>query len=322
MNFGTTSSTLSPVKAYNDIWDIYEKGDTSTSSTSANNQMIIMDALPEVSDKESYQEYMKKFQEYVEPSLWGTTVFPLVSKPGQIVQFDLNLFFRDLEILSLISRYCGRPFWYTVRCMSYTNKETGISTPYPNIIEMRFSAFAALAYGAQGLQYWCFRQLKDNSTYEYTAAPVDVNGQKVTEVWDAVYQLNQEIFALNDVFFESELVKVCHTGTKQYDATCMLNGSFGPIISISSTSILISHLNTHGQDYIVIVDQPTTYSPISSPRTQKLTLNFATSFYDIKQIKLSKSGTYVAAYESEVTSQTVEVDLPYGGYLIYKWNPK
>lgn len=308
----STSSASSPGDIYKDIWE--KDKDTSR----VRKHIIIMNALPNTTD--SYQKYLETFQSSIKPSLWGIDAITSFAdeKQAQWKHFDLNIFFRDLEILSLVSRYCGRPFWYTVRCMAYTNKKTNKATPYPSLVEMRFSAFAALAYGAQGLQYWSYRQLSNNNDFDYTAAPVDANGQKVTAIWNAVQQINWEIRRLNSVFFESEVIQVRHTGSEQYEATALLKGSFGPLISVSSTSILLSHLNTHGQDYLVIVSQILDPGDLVIP-IQKVKLEFADCY---KIYRLTPSEDPVGYKESLITSTTVEVSIPSGGYLIYKWNPK
>lgn len=314
----SVSSTSAPGNIYKDIWDKDKEGDKYVNTSRARKHIIIMNALPNTTS--SYQDYLKKFQSEIQPSLWGIDAIPSFAKleKPKWEYFNFDLFFRDLEILSLVSRYCGRPFWYTVRCMTYTDKKTNETTTYPTLVEMRFSAFAALAYGAQGLQYWSYRQLSNNSEFDYIAAPVDANGQKVTTIWDAVQQINREIRCLNPVFFESEMIQVRHTGSVQYAATALLNGSFGPLISVSSTGILLSHLNTKGQDYLVIVSQILTESILNIPK-QKVKLEFA-DCYKIHQLLPSPDS--IAYTEQSITSTNVEVDLPSGGYLIYKWNPK
>lgn len=276
--------------------------------------IVIMYAHPnEETAGTDYRSYLINFQDKVRPSMWGTTVYPVVADKNGVNVFQYDLFFRDLQIMSLVSRYCERPFWYTVRCQSYTI-QSGSYIPYPSVEEMRFSAFSALAYGAQGLLFWSYRQRENEPTVTFQNAPIDRNGNKVENIWNAVQTVNNEIKALNGIFFESFPVDVRHTGSKQYDATSMLTGGFGPLISISTENagVLVSHLNTHGKDYLVIVNHTFMTGEADS---QKITLTFA-DMWTVKQIKAS-NGTPT---ETAVTSKTVSVNLPRGGYLIYKWS--
>lgn len=295
-------------KEYTDIWQT----DKDTDPTSRH--IIIMAAHANATNAEdNYRDYLIRFQDNIGPSEWYTAVHPAVIPKSGISFNDYDLFFRDLQIFSLMSRYCERPFWYTVCCMSYRDAD-GNSTPYPTLGEMRFSAFSSLAYGAQGLVYWSYRVREDEPTVFYQNAPLDRNGNKETAIWDAVKTVNSEVKALNSVFFESFLVDARHTGSKQYDATSMLKGSFGPLISLitEDAGVLVSHLNTNGQDYLVIVNH--TFRD-GEADYQKITLNFADA-WTVKQIKAVNG----AAVETAVSSKTLSLDLPRAGYLVFKWN--
>ena len=77
--------------------------------------MVMMNVFATAKDAGGdYRDYMTKFQTIVKPSIWGTTVYPAVTHSGGVEFNEYDLFFRELEILSLISRYCELPFWFTV----------------------------------------------------------------------------------------------------------------------------------------------------------------------------------------------------------------
>lgn len=300
--------------SYNDIWN------TIRGKNRDSEQMVIMNAHPnaESARADNYRDYIIRFQDNIAPALWGTSVNPAGISTGGASFNNYDLFFRDLEIMALVSKYCERPFWWFVMCQSYMNA-SGSSTPYPSIEEMRFSAFSALAYGAQGLEFWSYR-LRENEVLNgvtqvtYLAAPVDRDGNIETDIWNAVKTLNQEITALNEVFFGSYLVGVRHTGTTQYDATSMLKGVFGPLASLTSESagVLVSHLNTNGQDYLVIVnhsfmDGDTAY--------QGIVLEFSEEF-SVKKLSVNRGSVVTTA----VSSGKHQERLLRGEYLIYSWS--
>lgn len=287
-----------------------------TTGNPASTQIIYMSAFARGEDAGSnYRDYLMKYQEMVGPSMWETSVYPAIILSNDSKYNDYNLFFTDLEIFSLMSRYCERPFWYTVRCQGYTTP-SNLGTPDPNVEEMRFSAFSALAYGAQGLLYWSYRQRENEPNVTYTAAPVDLNGNRNTEIWDAVCAVNEEVIALNEVFFESFLVQVRHTGTKQYGCTRMLktDHAFGPLMSIQTGNdgVLLSHINTHGVDYLVIVNH---VFMKGEAVFQRIHLAF-----DNSCILYKIEANYPLIKETKLTARNFEIDLPRGGYLIYRWS--
>lgn len=312
VNYNKENST----NTYNEIWNIERNTDGGNPEST---HMIIMNTHPnaESAGADNYRNYMIRFQDNIYPSVWGTIVYPSGITAAGVKFNNYDLFFGDLEIYSLVSKYCERPFWFDVICQSYMN-ENGSQTGTPSIEEMRFCAFSALAYGAQGLMFWAYRLREDEvsngvTQVKYLTAPVDRNGNKITTIWNAVQTVNKEIAALNEVFYESYLVEVRHTGSKQYMATSMLDGPIGPLLSITTDSagVLVSHINTHGQDYLIIVnhsfrDEDADY--------QSIELNFAENV-SIKS--LTVSGTSIVA--TTLSSSKQQKKLPRGGYLIFSW---
>lgn len=300
---------------YKSIWEIERM---SQSGNPNSRHIIIMNSLAQISNPEvTYRDYIITFQNYIEPSFWATSVYPIgINNQGANIDMR-NLFYKDLQIFSLVSKYCERPFWYTVRCQSY-EENNGASTPYPTEEEIRFSAFSALAYGAQGLQYWSFRQ-RENETLngvilvKYIDAPIGINGTINKQIYDAIKTVNNEIKVLNDIFYNSYLVEVRHTGSIQYEATSMLKGSIGPLESFTSQSegVLISHLNTNGKDYLVIVNHAFNENDSAS---QSIGFIFSDE-YNIYRISIN-NGYYT---EIPITTKSLFMFLKRGQYIIFRW---
>ena len=285
-----------------------------TENKSAYPRMIIFSAHPnqETSGATEYQQYLEAFQKVWRPSVLYYAVYPEVILANGRVFNDYNLFYRDLQIFSLLSLYSERPLWFTIRCQSYVTKN-GSRTPDPSEEEMRFAAFSALGYGAQGLLYWSYRLRTDNSNDTFLKAPIDRNGTKIKEVWNAVQNVNREVIALNRVFFGSNLVQVRPTKV-QYDATSLLDGGFGPLkdISTGAVGVQLSHLNTNGIDYLLIVNHG--FSSYSGG-AQSILMHFAPEF-TIHQISV-KDGLYT---EDLISIRDYSCTLQMGGYLLFRWN--
>lgn len=293
------------VNSYQEILKTFQDNKP-TSSTC--HYLILMNSLPYASRPldNAFRNYILMFQDKIKPSLWSIAFYPKMFLEG-ITDF-YNYFYGNLEIFSLLSKYCERPFWGAVRCASFTTS-SGIAASTPTEAEMRFLAFSALAYGAQGL---IFNDYRVNSTH-VTNAPANANGTKNETVWNAVKTVISEVEAFNHIFFGSYLIGVRYTGNTQYYATSMLKGSFGPLISASSGyyGVLISHLNTKGQDYLVIVSG---IFHETGPSSQNVALNFESN-YDVHQITL-KNGIVT---ETALTSYSNTYILKRGAYLIFKW---
>lgn len=256
-----------------------------------------------------YNSYLDTIQKRFSPSIWSYDLYPLSVKDNKLsVAYDS--FYSDLEVFSALSKKTGRPFWAYCQSMAFKNKV--VERPVATLPYLRFEAFSALAYGAQGIVYWTYGQRENSKTEEYISALVNLDGQK-TPAWYAARQVNKEIRALNEVFYNSALVDCRQTGDKLYRNTHRLSGSFGPIAGIvtGKDGVLVSHLKNDSGDYIVIVNR----NPFSS---QKVNLTFLND-YDIEQLD-------VVNYKGEFTikhsrpERKVKKKLPAGGYLIFKYS--
>jgi hypothetical protein len=255
----------------------------------------------------TYKQYIEKFQNVIQPSFFPYNMGLVYVLANGTVQKLYDQFFLDLEIFSLLSLYAERPFWAFVRCQAYV-KSNGGSGPAPTVAQMRFAAFSALAYGAQGIVYDRYRQDSNTSDYTFSLAPLDREGNK-TDTWNYVKEVNTDIKALNSVFFETEAVIVRHTGKTQYAGTSMLKGAIGPIVQLVSqdAGVLVSHLNTNGTNYIVIVNH-------DIDKSQLVILDFS-DFWKVYRVYVSQG----KMIKSLLTTTHTFYTIPAGGYLIFTW---
>ncbi len=257
----------------------------------------------------TYKEYIERFQEALQPSFWPYVLYP-VYRQGDSLSIQYDAFFRDLEVYSLMRSYTERPFWAYVRSQAFRNATT--DAPAPTEAHMRFAAFSALAYGAQGIVYWTYRQRPPKPGESYSDAPVDLSGAR-TPVWGYVRRVNEEIRLLNPVFYESELVECRHTGKTIYSYTARLTHPMPPLASLSSgdPGVLVSHLNTHGADYLVIVSHDLVNS-------QVLGLEFC-PYWQVWELVVTRSGTPALSRLAVKTGTVIKRILPPGGYLLFHW---
>ena len=198
-------------------------------------------------------EYIESFQKLFTPSLFSYDYYPIITKNGKTtIQYDQ--FYSDLEDFSSISKKCQRPFWSFCECMAYTTKT--YSRPAATEAYLKFQAFNALAYGAQGIVYWAYSLRKPMGGENYTSALVDLKGKK-SKAWYAAQKVNNEIKRFNQVFYQCDVKEVKHTGDKLYKGTKKLTGSIGSfkIVRSGSAGVVISYIENKGEKYTVFINR-------------------------------------------------------------------
>ncbi len=260
-----------------------------------------------IPENDDYSQYIKDFQNSLNPSFWPYRYFSFVDA-AQSPSTRYANFYRGLETFSFMSRYTNVPLWSYIRSVS----PSGLATVDSRITEamIRFEAFSALAYGAQGIVYWRYRPDSDK-----TEGLVTAEGAK-TGLWNYAQTVNREIASYNFIFAGCRLVACRHTGKNKLPMTCWISGSesFGPLMNIQSEDpgVLISHINNDGKNYLVIVNHSVTAS-------QAMTLNFS-RYWCIYQLKDLTETPYPSPAIPTETPLTLNVTLPAGGYIIYRWD--
>lgn len=252
-------------------------------------------------DTPNYREYLKLMQKVFHPAVWSYDLYPFSIKEKRLkVAYDV--FYSDLEMFRDISKQTGRPFW--AYCQSMAFKNSVLERPAANEAYLRFEAFSALAYGAQGIVYWTYAQRKSTENETYYSALVDLKGKKYP-AWYAAQKVNNEIKKFNDVFYNCEVMDCRHTGKTLYRDTKKLKGSIGPFSKIDGedAGILVSRIVNGENEYIVIVNHD-----VEKSQNIKFSLKKNNNVVLISDDKESE----------DVTSGTFNKLLSPGGYLIFQ----
>lgn len=199
--------------------------------------------------------YLDTIQRKFAPGVWSYDYYPVMQNVGGPVRVALKEFYTNLESFSAMAKKTGRPFW--AYCQSIGFRSGKIIKPTPREEFLRFEAFSALAYGAQGIVYWTYWQRTDpkGMDFEHLLSPVDRNMKK-TYVWNYARNVNVEIKRYGHVFLDSKLIDVGHTGVSNYGTAKIIQGEFGPLSEVKSgdKGVLVSHLRTGSMDYLVFVN--------------------------------------------------------------------
>ena len=268
------------------------------------------------------EEYLDYFQNMFHPVLWSYDFYPVRYYNRRTIVRTSD-FYKFLQMFHDKAKKANRPFWTYSLCMPYVEKCYPASAcvlgpdkngrPIPTEGELRWEAFSALAYGAQGIVYWSYSQRysikNSNGVYGeyYTSAPIDLQGNK-TEIWYRVQTVNSEIKMFNHVFYGCEVIDVRHAGTT-YPGTKPFSSTFGFIKTLETEAqgVMVSHLKNGDNDFIVIVN----HDPFNF---QKIKLEFSdpNSIIGISPVSPKPNPD---EDDSETTGYTY---LQPGGYLIFK----
>lgn len=201
----------------------------------------------------SMNEYLEGFQKQFTPALWSYDYYPVYIQKGKL-NVNYEHFYYVLTNFYNIAQKTQRPFWVFCESIAYTAPT--YSRPAPTEEYLKFEAYNALAYGAQGIVYWSYSLRKPSGGENYTSALVDLKGSK-SKAWYAAQKVNREIKRFNHVFYECDVKEVKHTGSKIYRDTQRLIGSIGPFAKITSQNdgVVVSRIENNGQKYIVIVNR-------------------------------------------------------------------
>ena len=131
-------------------------------------------------------------------------------------------FFYYLSAFARRSVRTGRPFWAYCMCVAHKIGEHLLTPdsgqcvirrylPAPTAGMLRFEAFGALAFGAQGIVYWSYGDWDDGEGMIFKDAPLR-NDLSLSPVWYNCRTVNREIAAFNDVFLDCQFVKAAIVG--------------------------------------------------------------------------------------------------------------
>ena len=227
---------------------------------------------------DSYIDYVEQFIEKVRPEFVSFDSYGL-SKWALHPQYFLNL-----EIIARESKKYNLPFWAYILTSQFGNYAK------PTKGTLSFQAFCNLAYGAQGLSYFSYRQIV-NSKLNITVSPVDTNYQKMP-IYDAVKDLNAEIRYYSKYFCNNTIVDVSHLGETAPDGCNLVdklpNGI--KIIDYDKKGFVVSHFKKGKKEYLLFVNKDyennQTLTILSTKRVKRL------SYYSKERMRSSGEMTF------------------------------
>lgn len=209
-----------------------------------------------------YEDFLDEFIAKFDPPLLSFDFYPIKSIGDNKYRVDQDLFYKYLNIFANKSQQYGIPFWSYCLCLEHTVGETTVY-PVPTKGMLRFEVFSALAFGAQGIVFWGFKQnykafgldekgepIRDEKGEKTKRlvitdrqAPLDLYGNKNNEIWDAVKKITNEISRVHDCFYNCKMTS--YELFNEKDTELLMNGKGGyDKIRVIGTGFLMTHIET------------------------------------------------------------------------------
>ncbi|WP_302988160.1 hypothetical protein [uncultured Muribaculum sp.] len=200
-------------------------------------------------------------------------------------------FFQNLEIVSKFAKAYNTKFWAFTRSSQsvYWHEVAGVmgsfkyKYPVPTEEWMRVQAFAALLYGAQGLQYWPY-----TSCDEGDLAPIDNMGN-ISQTYYYAKNINTDVKALTWVFLGAEMLRVGHTNPEPPIGCLRLTPGMLPQgvanVTTNGTGMAVGMLQNETNMFMMVLN-----SDIHNEQSATVTIN-----KDMKRVLMDGTTENVAA---------------------------
>jgi len=138
-----------------------------------------------------YKEYLQKYIDVVKPEFISYDHYPLKQTvEGTAITED---FLYNLELVAEAGKKAGVPVWSFIQAMDF-----GATNRKPSEADIRWQVYTNLAFGVQGIQYFCYWTPVDDATTVFGEAMIDRQGNK-TPIYDYVKNVNREILAFDHI---------------------------------------------------------------------------------------------------------------------------
>ncbi len=144
-----------------------------------------------------YKTYIQEYIDIVKPEVLSFDHYPLKELSGETQVTEDYLY--NLEIISKAAKKAGIPFWCFLQTMEF-----GLTNRSPDYKDIRWQAYTALAFGASGIQHFCY-WTPQSGTEHFGEAMIDRDGNK-TPIYDYASRLNHELLKFDHIFLSYKSV--------------------------------------------------------------------------------------------------------------------
>ena len=177
-----------------------------------------------------YVQYVSKFVNQFSPSFLSFDHYPITIDG---VRKD---FYKNLAIISDIANQHQIPFWAFACSVKYSG-----GVPAPKLEHLKFEVFSALAFGAQGIEYFTYTTpRREHGGNHFSHAPID-NNQNKTKTYDYVKEVNTRLRSVEGYFTDAKVKYIgALGGTLEGVSTYQMKELPKGIVSVLSTNTLLA----------------------------------------------------------------------------------
>lgn len=204
-----------------------------------------------------YEDYVDTWIDKTSPAFYSYDSYPLIDyDPTQEgYRAEMEDFYYNLDLLRAKTLENGIPLWTFVATLGYQHASEP-NRREPTREELRWQVFSNLAFGAKGLQYFCYWTPSQDS---YGEAMV-TRGGKPTERYDYVKEVNAEFASYGDLLLNSDAVGVMINDYRRdgYDIYSTPLTKFGKIESVEGNRYVIGCFSDKDTGKKSVLISPTT----------------------------------------------------------------
>lgn len=202
----------------------------------------------------NYPSYLNHVVSELQPNPLAFEIYPYLQH-GCGVSLNADIYFRIITDFARQSSYSGIPFWGFCNVEAMTSALSIYPIPTEELIRM--VVISSFALGAQGIIYKSLCQSTNTSSNTYTLAPIDRDNNR-TALWRYIKEINEEMLALNNIFYGSKLLDFTLVKGENSDLSNDIQSpnNLLPIDNIKSgaNGVLVTYLLTRGDRYLLFVN--------------------------------------------------------------------
>lgn len=180
-------------------------------------------------DKTAYGKYLNEFNEALNPQVLSYDYYPFDESRKVKGKYDLSLYFWNMAAIRDKAQSTGKPFWAFIQAGSQWNDKseyfTSTTPYYPDQEQFNWNVNMALAFGAQGIQYFPLVQ-PQHFAYGKDATHWDFNRNGIigafgnkTQWYYYAQAINKHIEAIDSVLMKSYNDQIIALGSDAQSAT-------------------------------------------------------------------------------------------------------
>lgn len=150
----------------------------------------------------SYENYLEEYLSIVRPRFLSFDFYPFR------VEGFAEDYYNQLSTIRRLAKKHRIPFWVYIQSCTWNTSEALL----PTTAQLMWQVHTSVAYGAAGIQYFCFFTPYSNSPENYNVAMVDFYGEP-TALYHAACRANWHIRAVENELADAEHIGILKSGT-------------------------------------------------------------------------------------------------------------